>query len=82
MFPILKGGSSVLVCKYFFYKPSIGDIIAASDPRDGKTIIKRIIKMENKRYFVQGDNKAASTDSRNFGLLDKDDIIGKVIFVL
>lgn len=54
----------------------------ARDPRDGKTIIKRIIKIENNRYFVEGDNKAASTDSRDFGMIDKDNIIGKVVFVL
>jgi nickel-type superoxide dismutase maturation protease len=82
MYPTLKTGSNVLVFKYFFSKPKIGDIITARDPKDGKTIIKRIIKIENKKYFVQGDNKEASTDSRKFGLLDKNDIIGKVIFVL
>jgi nickel-type superoxide dismutase maturation protease len=82
MFPTLKAGSTVLVYKYFFSKPKLRDIIAACDPRDGKTIIKRVTKIENNRYFVQGDNKQASTDSRNFGSLDKNDIIGKVIFVL
>lgn len=81
MLPTLTARSTVFVCRYF-YKPKIGDIIAVPDPRDGKTIIKRIIKMENNLYFVEGDNKAESTDSRNFGLLEKDDIIGKVIFVL
>lgn len=82
MSPTLKVGSNVLVCKYIFSKPKVEDIIAARDPRDGKTIIKRIIKIENKKYFLQGGNKEASTDSRSFGLIDKDDIIGKVIFVL
>lgn len=82
MLPTLNAGSTVLVYKYFFSKPKTGDIVAVRDPRDGKTIIKRIIKIENNRYFVKGDNKKASTDSRNFGLIDKDNIIGKVVFVL
>jgi len=82
MFPALKAGSNVLVCKYFFSKPKIGDIVAARDPRDGKIIIKRVIKIENTKYHVEGDNRTASTDSRDFGLIDKNNIIGKVIFVL
>lgn len=82
MFPALNAGSTVLVYKYFFSKPKTGDIVAVRDPRDGKTIIKRITKIENNRYFVEGDNKIASTDSRDFGLIDKDNIIGKVVFVL
>jgi len=82
MYPSLNAGNMVLVCGYFFSKPRIGDIIAVRDPRDEKTIIKRISKIENRQYFVEGDNKAASTDSRDFGMIDKDNIIGKVVFVL
>ncbi len=35
------------------------------------------------RYFVLGDNRTYSTDSRNetVGMVDKRDIIGKVIFI-
>lgn len=31
-------------------------------------------------YFVLGDNFSESTDSRYFGAIDKNQIIGKVIF--
>jgi len=31
-------------------------------------------------YFVMGDNRGDSLDSRNFGFIKKSDIIGKVIF--
>lgn len=84
MYPVLRSEDRVLVNRlaYSFGSPKKGDIIAASDPLDGKTIIKRVIKIENNRYFVEGDNKKESTDSMNFGLIDKDNIIGKVIFVL
>lgn len=31
-------------------------------------------------YFVAGDNPNSSTDSRTFGFMNKDNILGKVIF--
>ena len=36
----------------------------------------------NNQFFVLGDNRIESKDSRNFGVLNKDDIIGKVITVI
>lgn len=84
MHPVLHDEDGVLVNRvaYLFGSPKIGDIVVAREPRDGKIIIKRVIKIENSKYHIEGDNKTASTDSRDFGLIDKDDIIGKVIFVL
>lgn len=84
MSPFLKPGNVVLVIKYFpvFFKPRREDIVACKNPLDARILIKRITKIENNRYFVEGDNRSASTDSRNFGFIDKDHIIGKVIFVL
>lgn len=84
MSPLLQPGNFVLVINYFpvFFKPRKGDVIACVSPVDGKILIKRITKIENNSFFVEGDNKTASTDSRKFGMIDKDSIIGKVIFVL
>lgn len=36
----------------------------------------------NNQFFVLGDNRLEGFDSRNFGVLNKDDIIGKVITVI
>jgi len=81
MLPVLKNGQTVLVNRlsYLLSKPKINDIVAMHDPRDDKVLIKRITKIEDKSYFVQGDNKNASTDSRVFGMIRRSAIIGKVI---
>lgn len=86
MSPALQSGQIVLVNRlpYLFSKPKLSDIVALKDPRDGKILIKRISKIDSAkqslRYFVLGDNKKHSTDSRHFGWIRKKDIIGKVIF--
>ena len=78
MSPTLEPEDIVLVNR--FSTPKLGDIVAAKDPRDGKILIKRVSKIKNNKYFVTGDNKKKSTDSRTFGWIKKKDIIGKVIF--
>lgn len=81
MSPTLISGQIVVVNRlsYLFSKPKNGDIIAVKDPRDKKFLIKRITKISMDKYFVEGDNKKHSTDSRVFGMIGKQDIVGKVI---
>lgn len=82
MSPTLKEGQTVLVNRlsYIFSSPKRGDIVAIKDPRDHKILIKRIDDVELKSFFVTGDNKEHSTDSREFGMIGKKEIVGKVIF--
>lgn len=82
MAPTLRAGESILVNRlaYVLKKPFKGDIVAFYDPRDKKVLIKRVTKIEENRYFVQGDNKNSSTDSRVFGMIGKQEIIGKVLY--
>ena len=83
MYPTFCEGDIVLINKlsFVFQKPRLKDIVAVKDPRDGKILIKRIARIQDNQYFVEGDNKLHSTDSREFGMLKKRDIVGKVIFV-
>lgn len=81
MFPTLKSGQDILCFNwaYFFSEPKKGDIIVIK--HGGKEVIKRIHKVNDRSVDVYGDNKNESTDSRNFGPIDRSRIIGKVIFV-
>jgi len=57
----------------------IGDIVVASHPKTkSKLIIKRIYRIYQNKFDLRGDNSYASTDSREFGLIELDLIIGKV----
>lgn len=77
MFPTLKPGQDVLVWCWFFSLKK-GDLVAFK--KSGNDMIKRIQKIRRNEYFLVGDNKKQSTDSRNFGWIKKSQIIGKVIW--
>ena len=57
----------------------IGDIVVACHPKiKSKLIIKRIYKICQNKYDLRGDNFLSSTDSREWGLIELDLIVGKV----
>ena len=49
------------------------------DPRTGRLVLKRIKRLEGAGYFLLGDNPEASTDSREFGVVYRGEIVGKVV---
>ncbi len=82
MEPSILSGTTLLVSSipYFFREPKIGDVVVF---RVGeKTLVKRIKKKEGREYFLAGDNLNDSLDSRKLGLVRRDDILGKVLWVL
>jgi phage repressor protein C with HTH and peptisase S24 domain len=47
-----------------------GDVIVVRDPRDStQWIVKRCVAKSGRQLDLRGDNAAASTDSREFGLM-------------
>ncbi len=79
MNPIFKDNDVVLVNRfsYILSKPKIGDLVIL---RREKYMIKRIARIKDKKFFVVGDNKKESTDSRSFGWINKKEIIGEIIY--
>ncbi len=79
MEPNLLNNQVVLVSSIplIFLKPRVGDV--AVFKYKNKTYIKRITKINSYKYFLEGDNKKDSSDSKKFGWINKKDIIGKVI---
>jgi len=64
-------------------KPSRGDVVAAISPLHQELVIKRIGEVHfdgiSSWYFLIGDNAIESIDSRDFGPVPLDSILGKVI---
>ena len=53
----------------------IGDVVLLRDPRDAdRWLLKRCVGRVGRRLDLRGDNAAASTDSRDFGLVDARDV--------
>lgn len=80
MEPTLRNRDLVLVSgiQYLFKKPKLNDIVVFEE--ENKILIKRIIKATEKGFFVAGDNKKDSLDSRKLGIIPKNKIIGKIIY--
>ena len=83
MNPTLRVGDEVIVTSlYFLSKLKVGDVVVFKHTTPPFILIKRIIEVKNNKFWVEGDNKKKSIDSRKFGFIDKKNIIGKVIFKL
>ena len=75
MEPNFKNGERLLALNFF--KPKSGDVVVIG--KSHKRILKRIEHVSGNLFYVLGDNKEKSTDSRHFGLVPKHEMIGKVV---
>ena len=77
MFPALKPGQDILSFNWA-YKPNIGDIVVIKV--NEKEMVKRVQNVYDREVFVIGDNRTQSTDSRQFGSVNMNQIIGRMIY--
>lgn len=78
MSPFLNEGHYALIWKTKRVKT--GDVICFPDPEnENQLLIKRIQATSDKAFFVIGDNLERSRDSRHFGWIDRNNVIGKLI---
>jgi phage repressor protein C with HTH and peptisase S24 domain len=54
-------------------------VVIEREDRPGVFLVKRILRIENGKYWVEGDNKNQSTDSRIWGTLDEKEVVARVI---
>ena len=84
MVPALLPGDRVLVWRGLGpFRPLIrvGDLVAVLDPRDpDRVMVMRVGGRDGTDVLVQGDNEAASTDSRHFGPVPVAAIRGRVFY--
>ena len=78
MSPTLKDGEVVLIDKHTTV--DIGDVALAQHPyKTSVKVVKRVAaKNQNSDLILAGDDPAESTDSRTFGAVSIQSIIGKV----
>ena len=78
MRPTLEPGDRLLVVRG--RRPPVGAVVALADPRDpGRVLVKRVAAWGPEGAEVLGDDPAASTDSRHFGPVAPEALLGRVV---
>lgn len=81
MEPTLAPGDYVLVNRWAYrrHDPANGDLVIVRDPEvPARYLVKRIADMSVSGAYVVGDNSALSRDSRAFGPVPRELIVGRV----
>ena len=79
MRPALLPGDRVIAWRPFRLRE--GHVVALRDPRrPDRTMVKRVTGVGSAGVVVHGDNPEASTDSRVFGPVSRDLIVGRVVY--
>ena len=83
MEPALRAGDYVLVNRWAYGRrgPRAGDVVVFRDPEaPARLLVKRVERVDpSGAVLVRGDNDAFSRDSRAFGAVGREGLIGKVV---
>jgi len=78
MTPTLHPGQ-IVVASGWFLRPRSGQVVIVN--HNGLQKVKRIERVDPRRgVFVVGDNPHQSTDSRHFGWVSLNNIVGRVLW--
>lgn len=78
MEPAYNENDLVFAFSYLLGSPKEKDVVIVKDKK--KYLIKRVIKIKNNKYFLLGDNLKDSLDSRKMGWIDRQSILGYVLY--
>jgi nickel-type superoxide dismutase maturation protease len=86
MEPLCKEGDFIVLNKlsYLVLRPQAGDVVVLRHPQEQsrlllKYVLKERVEWNRLLYWVEGLNKAGSSDSRNFGWVPREFILGRAI---
>lgn len=80
MEPALRAGDWLVVAP-LAGAPVPGEIVLARDPREReRLVLKRVASVKHGRCTLLGDRPDASTDSRVFGPVALEDVVGRAVF--
>jgi nickel-type superoxide dismutase maturation protease len=74
MLPTLAPGEWLLVRRGV--RPRPGAVVVVRRP--DRLVVKRVVRPDGDGWWVEGDNAAASDDSRTFGAVRREDVVGEV----
>ena len=80
MEPSAREGDFVFVWKLVF-SPKKEDVVVFCSPISNELFLKRVAKIQQDSCWLQGDNALDSQDSRQFGWVPKEAILGKAYVI-
>lgn len=71
-----------MIIVYRLGKAKPGDIVVAKAPDPLGLVAKRVADIQGDSVYLLGDNRNNSHDSRHFGPVSRDDIVGVIILII
>lgn len=81
MIPTIRDGDYVISVGWYG-NIRRGDIIVLRHPAGAMRLVKRVERVDADSVYVVGDNRTESGDSRNFGAVKRQLLLGKVVAVI